>query len=162
MRKLVTEKMPGMQLGIGTIKTLEDAQAFMDAGADFIICPVVNAEIAQLVQSKGFLWIPGCMTPTEIDEAERNGASLVKIFPGNILGPGFVSAIKELFPNLLFMPTGGVEVDKENLQGWFKAGVVAVGMGSKLITKGVLENQQYGDLEKLTVKALELVKSCKN
>lgn len=162
MRKLVTEKMPGMQLGIGTIKTIADAQAFMDAGADFIICPVVNAEIAKLVQSKGFLWIPGCMTPTEIDEAERNGASLVKIFPGNILGPGFVSAIKELFPNLLFMPTGGVEVDKENLQGWFKAGVVAVGMGSKLITKGVLENQQYEDLEKLTVKALELVKSCKN
>lgn len=162
MRKLVNEKMPGMQLGIGTIKTMEDAQAFMDAGADFIICPVVNAEIAKLVHSNGFLWIPGCMTPTEIDEAERNGASLVKIFPGNILGPGFVSAIKELFPNLLFMPTGGVEVDKDNLQGWFKAGVVAVGMGSKLITKGVLENQQYEDLEKLTAKALELVKSCKN
>src|SRR6187551_2408392 len=158
MRKLVTEKMPGMQLGIGTIKTIADAQAFMDAGADFIICPVVNAEIAKLVQSKGFLWIPGCMTPTEIDEAERNGASLVKIFPGNILGPGFVSAIKELFPNLLFMPTGGVEVDKENLQGWFKAGVCAVGMGSKLITKASLENKDYEGIKNNTLKSLALIK----
>ena len=87
------------------------------------------------------LWVPGCMTPTEIIKAEHLGAKMVKLFPGNILGPAFLSAIKELFPNLFFMPTGGVDLDKENISGWFKAGVCAVGMGSKLISKQLLSRK---------------------
>jgi 2-dehydro-3-deoxyphosphogluconate aldolase/(4S)-4-hydroxy-2-oxoglutarate aldolase len=80
------------------------------------------------------------------------------LFPGNLLGPSFLSAIKELFPNLLFMPTGGVEVEKENLAGWFKAGVCAVGMGSKLITKSALEKRDYESIKTSTLKSLDLIR----
>ena len=90
------------------------------------------------------------------------GAKLVKLFPGNILGPGFMSAIKELFPNLLFMPTGGVEAEKENLSGWFKSGVCAVGMGSKLITRSALENRDYEGIRSATVKCLELIRELRS
>ena len=98
------------------------------------------------------------MTPSEIIKAEQLGAKVIKLFPGNILGPGFLSAIKELFPNLLFMPTGGVEVEKENLAGWFKAGVCAVGMGSKLITKALLESRDYEGIKAGTLKTLALIR----
>jgi 2-dehydro-3-deoxyphosphogluconate aldolase/(4S)-4-hydroxy-2-oxoglutarate aldolase len=83
---------------------------------------------------------------------------MIKLFPGNILGPSFLSAIKELFPNLLFMPTGGVEAEKENLTGWFKAGVCAVGMGSKLITKSALENKDYEKIKSDTIKTIQMIK----
>ena len=99
------------------------------------------------------------MTATEIFTAETNGASIIKIFPGNILGPGYIKSIKEIFPNLLFMPTGGVEVSKENLSEWFGAGVCAVGMGSKLISKSILENNDYETLSTLTKKAIQIIQS---
>jgi 2-dehydro-3-deoxyphosphogluconate aldolase/(4S)-4-hydroxy-2-oxoglutarate aldolase len=150
-------ELPEMLLGIGTIKRKKDAKAFMKAGADFIIAPGMIEEVAEAVHKEEMLWIPGCMTPTEIIKAEEAGAKLVKLFPGNLLGPAFVSAIKELFPDLYFMPTGGVEVNKENLTGWFKSGVVAVGMGSKLITKDILEKKEYETLINKTKEAIALV-----
>jgi 2-dehydro-3-deoxyphosphogluconate aldolase/(4S)-4-hydroxy-2-oxoglutarate aldolase len=119
-------------LGIGTIKTAAQAQAFISAGADFIVSPIVLKEIAEVTLDRGVLWIPGCMTPTEIALAESLGAPLVKLFPGDTLGPGFLKAIKPLFPNVKFMPTGGVDVAEDNFRGWFEAGVYSVGLGSKL------------------------------
>src|ERR1051325_8203061 len=80
MKKLVNDEMPGMHLGAGTIKTDADAELFIAAGADFIICPVLNVDVARIVHKAGLLWIPGCMTTTEIFIAETNGASIVKIF----------------------------------------------------------------------------------
>ena len=127
-----------MYLGIGTIKTADAANAFINAGADFLISPAWNNEILAVCNEKNYLWIPGCMTPTEIAYAELKRITMVKIFPGNVLGPTYISAIKEVFPAMKFMPTGGVSLDKNNLAGWFKAGVVAVGMGSKLISKELL------------------------
>lgn len=154
LRKIVNDEMPGMQLGIGTIKSIIDAEKYIIAGADFIVCPIVNADIAVFVNKAELLWIPGCMTPTEIYTAETNGATLIKIFPGSVLGPSYISSIKELFPGILFMPTGGVELDKENLQAWFSAGVCAVGIGSKLISKSFLDNHEYDKIESLTKKVL--------
>lgn len=150
-------ELPELLLGIGTIKRKKEAKAFIKAGADFIIAPGIIEEVAETVHKEGMVWIPGCMTTTEIIRAEDAGAKLVKLFPGNLLGPAFVSAIKELFPDLLFMPTGGVEVSKENLTGWFKAGVAAVGMGSKLITKEILEKKDYEQLINKTREAIALV-----
>ena len=161
MRKVCDSELKGMYLGVGTIKDAAAAQAFIDAGADYIISPGLVEDAAEVADRNNMLWVPGCMTPTEIIRAEKLGAKFVKLFPGNILGPSFLSAIKELFPNLLFMPTGGVDLDKENIAGWFKAGVCAVGMGSKLVTKDIMENKKYDELVSLTQQAMEIVKSCK-
>lgn len=158
MRKVCDTELKGMYLGVGTIKNAEAAKAFIDAGTDYIISPGLVEDVVKVADSNDMLWVPGCMTPSEIIRAEQLGAKLVKLFPGNILGPGFLSAIKELFPGLLFMPTGGVEAEKENLQGWFKAGVCAVGMGSKLITKASLENKDYEGIRQNTLKSLALIK----
>ena len=161
MRKVCDEEMKDMYLGIGTIKNGDMAKAFIDAGTDFIVCPGLVKKVGEVADKHDMLWVPGCMTPTEIIKAESLGAKVIKLFPGNLLGPSFVSTIKELFPGLLFMPTGGVEVNKDNLTAWFKSGVCAVGMGSKLVTKPIMENKQYDELTKLTQEALALVKSCK-
>ena len=137
------------------------AQTFIDAGADFIICPGLVEDVAKVADENNLLWVPGCMTPTEIIRAETLGAKMIKLFPGNILGPEFMSAIKTLFPDLLFMPTGGVDLDKENISKWLKAGVCAVGMGSKLVSKELLEQKNYAKIEELATQALEILKSLK-
>lgn len=162
MRKVCDSELKGMYLGIGTIKNGEMAQTFIDAGTDYIICPGLIESVAAVADKNRMLWVPGCMTPTEIIRAETLGARMIKLFPGNILGLGFMSAIKELFPGLSFMPTGGVELDKDNISAWFKAGVCAVGMGSKLITKQLLEAKDYAQITKDTEKVLDIIQSIKS
>jgi len=161
MRALCDAELKEMYLGIGTIKNGNMAQTFIDAGADFIICPGLVEDVAKVADENKLLWVPGCMTPTEIIRAETLGAKMIKLFPGNILGPEFMSSIKALFPDLLFMPTGGVDLDKENISKWLKAGVCAVGMGSKLISKELLEQKNYAKIEELGRQALEILKSLK-
>jgi 2-dehydro-3-deoxyphosphogluconate aldolase/(4S)-4-hydroxy-2-oxoglutarate aldolase len=161
MRKVCDTELQGMFLGVGTIKDATAAQAFIDAGADYLISPGLVEDAIKVADKNNMLWVPGCMTPTEIIRAEQLGAKLVKLFPGNILGTAFLSAVKELFPGLLFMPTGGVDLDKENIAGWFKAGVCAVGMGSKLISKPLLEERNYSKIEALTKEAIEIIQSIK-
>ncbi|GAB3822013.1 bifunctional 4-hydroxy-2-oxoglutarate aldolase/2-dehydro-3-deoxy-phosphogluconate aldolase [Pontibacter rugosus] len=148
-----------LHLGIGTIKTVEEANAFIKAGADYIVAPIVDPAVGNIAHEANLLWIPGCFTPTEIHVAQQAQAALIKLFPANILGPAFMASIKELFKGQLFIPTGGVELDKDNISTWFKSGVCAVGMGSKLISKEVLAQRQYDILHEQTIKALELVKA---
>ncbi|MBL1409565.1 beta/alpha barrel domain-containing protein [Sphingobacterium faecale] len=149
-------EMPGLYLGIGTIKNREEAALFADMGADFIVSPIINPSVAELVNEAGLLWIPGCMTPTEIYHAQEYEAALIKLFPANILGPGFMSAIRDLFKGQLFIPTGGVDIELSNLRSWFNSGVCAVGMGSKLI-----DPKNADGLEEKTVLALDLVKQAR-
>ncbi|HMH22096.1 MAG TPA: hypothetical protein VK563_09980 [Puia sp.] len=156
-KRILAGEAPDLFLGIGTVKTADEARAFIDAGADLIVAPIVNPEVAELADKAGLLWIPGAMTPTEIFRAQQHQAALIKIFPANILGPEFISSIRELFPGQLFIPTGGVDLDQKNISTWFAAGVCAVGMGSKLISKDVLKDRQYDVLYKNTVTALEMV-----
>ena len=150
--------MPGLILGIGTIKTPQDATSFIEAGADFLISPCFDASVADVAYMHKVLWIPGCMTPTEIHVAQKSGATLIKLFPGNVLGPGFVEAIKTLFTGVDFLVTGGVEPTEQNIGTWFKAGVSGVGLGSKLITKDVLANKNYTQLETQTTQLVQLIK----
>ncbi len=161
MRHVCDSELKGMHLGIGTIKNAVAAQAFIDAGADYLISPGLVEQVAAVADKHQMLWVPGCMTPTEIISAENMGAKLIKLFPGNLLGPEFLSGIKSIFPNLLFMPTGGVELERENISQWFKAGVCAVGMGSKLITSKLLETKDYQQITANTKAALEIVQSAK-
>jgi 2-dehydro-3-deoxyphosphogluconate aldolase/(4S)-4-hydroxy-2-oxoglutarate aldolase len=148
-----------MYLGVGTIKDAASAQAFIDAGADYIISPGLVEDAIAVADKNNVFWLPGCMTPTEIIKAEQLGAKIIKLFPGNMLGPAFMSSIRTLFPNLLFMPTGGVELTTESIGGWFKAGVCAVGMGSQLISNAVMDGEKYAELTEATRKALEIVKA---
>ncbi|WP_207497221.1 bifunctional 4-hydroxy-2-oxoglutarate aldolase/2-dehydro-3-deoxy-phosphogluconate aldolase [Aridibaculum aurantiacum] len=157
LRKVCDTELSGMYLGIGTIKNGEQAKAFVDAGADYLISPGVVEEAAKVAEQNNLPYVPGAMTPTEIIRAENMGCKLVKIFPGNIVGPGFVSAIRELFSGLNFIITGGVEPEEGNLRGWFQAGASAVGMGSKLITKKILEDKDYGKITELTKDSLKLI-----
>lgn len=162
MKKTFAMEAPDLYLGIGTIKTPEEAAAFVEAGADFIIAPIVNPAVAAVAEKAGLLWIPGCMTPTEIHQAQQLKAAVIKIFPANILGHEFLSSIRELFQGQLFIPTGGVELNKDNIRAWFKAGVCAVGLGSKLISKEVLQKAQYEHLFQQTEIALRLVREVIN
>ena len=158
LKQEAERNMPGLQLGIGTIKNADQAKSYLDAGADFIICPTTEPAVGKVTHEAGLLWIPGCMTPTEIATAEAVGARLVKIFPGNILGPSYISAIKDLFPGMLFMPTGGVETTTENLKAWFDAGVCAVGMGSKLVSSKLVQEKDFTGIRKLTEEAMAAIR----
>jgi 2-dehydro-3-deoxyphosphogluconate aldolase/(4S)-4-hydroxy-2-oxoglutarate aldolase len=163
-KKLVEVKnseMPEMFLGVGTIKTLQQAEGYLNIGADFLVSPGLIPEVVDYANSKNIFYAPGCMTPSEIIVAENKGISFIKLFPGNLLGPEFVSSIKEIFPKLLFMPTGGVDTTKENLEAWFKSGVCAVGMGSKLISKKLMEQKDYAAIEELTKVVLHTIQSIK-
>jgi len=155
-------EMPDLLLGIGTIKNLQQAEEYFAVGADFFISPGFVPEVAAYLKSKEVLYSPGCMTPTEIIAAENAGVKFIKLFPGNMLGPEFLSGIKDIFPKLLFMPTGGVDTTRENIEGWYKAGVSAVGMGSKLISKQLMADKDYTTIENETKKVLALIDSIKN
>jgi len=161
MRKVCDEELKDMYLGVGTIKNGEAAKTFIDAGCDYIISPGLVESVAKVADESDMLWIPGCMTPSEVIAAENLGAKMIKLFPGNIIGMAFMQAIKELFPGLLFMPTGGVDITKENIEGWFKAGVCAVGMGSKLVTKSIMDNRQYDELVAATKDVLAIISDVK-
>jgi 2-dehydro-3-deoxyphosphogluconate aldolase/(4S)-4-hydroxy-2-oxoglutarate aldolase len=149
--------MPGLLLGVGTIKNLQQAVDYLAAGADFLVSPGFVPEVAAHCVAGDVFYAPGCMTPTEIIAAENAGIHFIKLFPGNMLGPEFLSSIREIFPKLLFMPTGGVDTTHENISGWFKAGVCAVGMGSKLISKKLMEAKDYAAMESDTRNVLEII-----
>lgn len=152
-------EMPDLLLGIGTIKNVQQAEEYYKVGADFFISPGFVPEVASFLIGKGVLYSPGCMTPTEIIAAENAGVTFIKLFPGNMLGPDYLSSIKDIFPKLVFMPTGGVDTTRENIEAWFKAGVSAVGMGSKLISKKLMADKAYATIESETKKVLDLVQS---
>jgi len=161
LKVVAQNEMPDLLLGIGTIKTAETAKKFIELGADFIVSPIVSSEVATIVNEQNMAWIPGCLTPTEIHQAELLGAKLVKIFPGNLVGPSYIQSIKDIFPNLLFMPTGGVEPEEKNLKSWFGSGVVAVGMGSKLLQTNLIEGGDFNSLTDYIKKVNLLIQSCK-
>lgn len=155
------ESMPGLLMGVGTIKNMQQAEAYLAAGADFLVSPGFVKEVADYAVSNNIFYAPGCMTPTEIIAAENAGIKFIKLFPGNMLGIEFLTTIKDIFPQLLFMPTGGVDTTKENIESWYKAGVCAVGMGSKLISKKLMEAQDYAAIEAGTKAVLEVIASVK-
>jgi 2-dehydro-3-deoxyphosphogluconate aldolase/(4S)-4-hydroxy-2-oxoglutarate aldolase len=154
-------EMPDLLLGVGTIKNMQQAHDYMAAGADFMVSPGFVPDVAAYAIANDIFYAPGCMTPSEIIAAENAGVKFIKLFPGNILGVEFLSSIKEIFPKLLFMPTGGVDTSRESIEGWYKAGVCAVGMGSKLISKKLMESKDYATIESSTREVLALIQSIK-
>jgi 2-dehydro-3-deoxyphosphogluconate aldolase / (4S)-4-hydroxy-2-oxoglutarate aldolase len=155
------EEMKDLLLATGTIKTGDQAKQFIDAGADFLISPFFDSAVCDEAYMQKICWIPGCMTPSEIHVAEQAGCKMIKLFPGNTIGPGFVEAILPLFPGLDFVVTGGVDTTKDNIAAWFKAGVAGVGMGSKLISKTLLQQKDYDGLKEKTKQVIAIIQQIK-
>lgn len=155
------EKFPDLMLGIGTILDAATTKKFIDAGAHFIISPILKLEMAEYCLQHDRPWIPGCATLTEIVTAKEHGAKVIKVFPGSVLGPGFVSSVLPVIPDLQLMITGGVEPTEASLSAWFKAGAVCVGMGSQLFTKEILETKNWSLLQHRIEEALAIIKRVK-
>jgi len=154
----VAKKFPDLMLGIGTIMDGPTTAKFIDAGADFIISPILNLQMSEVCQKHKRLWIPGCATLTEIVTARDHGAEIIKLFPASVLGPGFVKSIMPVVPGLQLMITGGVEPTEKSLTEWFDAGAACVGMGSQLFTKEILEQKQWPLLKKRMEDTLKISK----
>ena len=161
--KWIQKELPGMILGVGSIVDPGTTSLFIQKGANFIVSPILNKEIAKVCNRRKVAWLPGCATLTEINYAEELGAEIVKIFPAaQIGGADFVKSIKAPCPWTSIMPSGGVTPEKENLTDWFNAGVHCVGMGSKLIVKDKNGKLDYDKITELTKNSINIVKSLRN
>lgn len=162
LSKWVTIECPHLILGIGSVPDPGTAALFIQLGTNFVVSPYLNPETAKICNRRKILWLPGCGSLSEISYAEELGAEIVKIFPGiSTGGPEFIKAIKAPCPWTSIIPTGGVEPTEENLRPWFKAGAIAVSMGSNLITNQIISNHDWKGLAKNVRATLELIKILK-
>ncbi|MEM9986596.1 MAG: bifunctional 4-hydroxy-2-oxoglutarate aldolase/2-dehydro-3-deoxy-phosphogluconate aldolase, partial [Bacteroidota bacterium] len=158
LNKYCAKQLPEMILGVGSVADAGTASLYLQLGANFIVSASVREDVAKVCNRRRVPYMPGCGTLTEIGRAEELGCDLVKLFPGDTYGPGFVKAIKGPQPWTRIMPTGGVSTTRENLEGWFGAGVSCVGMGSKLVSKDILAQRDFARLEQLVRDTLALIK----
>lgn len=159
LNQFAEREMPDLILGIGSVIDAGTTSLYLQLGANFIVSPILNADMAKVCNRRKVAWSPGCGSLTEISYAEELGAEVVKIFPGSqVGGPSFVKAVKGPFHWSSIMPTGGVEPTKDNLREWIQAGVHCVGMGSKLFVKNSAGDYDYNGLTKKVSDTLKLIK----
>ena len=156
--KYANKELPGMILGVGSVVDPATAALYIQLGANFVVGPLFNPEIAPICNRRLIPYCPGCGTVSEIGKAQELGCDLCKVFPGDVLGPAFVKGLRAPMPWSQIMVTGGVKPTKENLEGWFKAGVTCVGMGSNLFPKDVIAAKEWGKITELCKGALDIIK----
>lgn len=158
----VAQELPDMVLGAGSIVDAGTTALYLQLGANFIVSPIVNPEMAKVCNRRKIAWMPGCGSVTEISYAEELGAEIVKIFPAmEVGGPSFVKAVKGPFPWTSIMPTGGVSPTEENLRAWFEAGVHCVGIGSKLFVTNQDGSFDYKGITEKVRSAFQILKQIK-
>jgi 2-dehydro-3-deoxyphosphogluconate aldolase / (4S)-4-hydroxy-2-oxoglutarate aldolase len=146
-------------MGVGSVVDAPTAGIYIGNGANFVVGPMTNPEVAKLCNRRCIPYSPGCGTATEVSDAHELGCEIVKIFPGSCVGgPDFVSNIRGPMPWTKLMPTGGVDPTEESLTKWFKAGIVACGIGSKLVTKELLDAKDYVGIEKKVRETIQLIR----
>jgi 2-dehydro-3-deoxyphosphogluconate aldolase/(4S)-4-hydroxy-2-oxoglutarate aldolase len=155
LRKRVRREFPDLLLGIGSIQDAGTTALYLQMGADFVITPLLREDVILTCHRRKVAVIPGVSTPSEIGRAEELGVEIVKIAPGEVLGPAFLKAHLAPCPWTKTMISGGVSPDEANLRGWFEAGATCVGMGSKLISREVLEQKDWKGLEGTVVEVVE-------
>ena len=136
--KYVSEKYEQAMVGVGSVLNMQMATDAIEAGAKYVVSPGFNDEVNKACAEMETLYLPGCMTVTEVMRALDKGNKMVKLFPGEVFGPKYVKAIKAPIPHVEVMPTGGVSID--NIEEWFKMGVSCVGVGNSLFNAGGLED----------------------
>jgi 2-dehydro-3-deoxyphosphogluconate aldolase/(4S)-4-hydroxy-2-oxoglutarate aldolase len=157
LNKFCASDLPEMIMGVGSVTDAAAASLYMQLGANFIVTPVLREDIALVCNRRKVLWSPGCGSLTEIARAEELGCEIVKLFPGGTYGPDFIKNISAPQPWTQIMPTGGVSPTEENLKGWFDAGSVCVGMGSKLISSELLKGKEFELLETRVRETLAMI-----
>jgi 2-dehydro-3-deoxyphosphogluconate aldolase/(4S)-4-hydroxy-2-oxoglutarate aldolase len=159
----LSQAVPGLILGVGSVLDAPTAALFIAAGANFIVGPAFNPEVARLCNRRKIAYLPGCATVSEISAAEEMGAEIVKIFPGETLGgPAFVKAVLAPLPWANLMPTGGVDATEESIHKWFKAGVCAVGMGSNLVSKDAVASGNFNRISERTAQVLAWIRAARS
>lgn len=161
LNKYAMKELPGMIMGVGSITDSAAASLFIQMGANFIVTPSLREDIALICNRRKILWSPGCGSLAEINRAEEMGCEVIKLFPGATYGPDFVKAIKGPQPWTSVMPTGGVSTEESNLRSWFDAGVTCVGIGSQLISKTILQEQDFEGLQRSVATTLSLIAKLK-
>ena len=157
LSKFVAKECPGMILGAGSIVDAPTASLYIQMGANFIVGPLFNPDIAKVANRRSVLYVPGCGSVSEIGFAQEAGCDLCKVFPGDVLGPNFVKGLKVPMPWSLLMITGGVKPEEANLKTWFDAGATCVGMGSHLFPKDVMADKDWGKITELCKNVLAII-----
>jgi len=153
---------PEIILGVGSIVDAPTAAMYINSGANFVVGPILNPEVARVCNRRKVAYSPGCGSASEISEAEELGVEIVKVFPGKeVGGPAFVKAMLGPCPWTSIMPTGGVDATEESIKAWFGAGVACVGMGSKLITKDLITAGDFDGIAENVRKVLAWVKEAR-
>lgn len=151
--------LPDMMIGAGSVVDPATAALYIQLGAEFIVSPMLNEDMAKICNRRKIPWFPGCATLSEIGRAEELGAEVCKLFPCDpVQSPPLMKAIKGPCPRTNIMPTGGVTMEKANLHLWFQSGAYCVGMGSKLITRDIIDQQNFTLLKENVEKVLGFVR----
>jgi 2-dehydro-3-deoxyphosphogluconate aldolase/(4S)-4-hydroxy-2-oxoglutarate aldolase len=159
LSQYVARAEPDVILGVGSVIDAPTAALYISAGADYVVGPVLNPEVARLCNRRKIAYMPGCGSASEISQAEELGVEIVKVFPGAAVGgPGFVKAVLGPCPWTHIMPTGGVEATEDSIRAWFKAGVACVGMGSRLITKELVAARDFDAISEKVAQVLAWIR----
>lgn len=153
IRRLKKKYNTSILVGAGTVLDKETAKQAIEANADFIFSPILDIDTIQLTNRYGRISIPGVYTPTEIVQAYSAGADILKVFPATKLGPGYFKDLRGPLPHIPLMPTGGVSL--ENMTEFLNNGAVAVGIGSALFDKNLIDNRDFDQITEIARQYVE-------
>lgn len=149
---------PRVIMGVGSVVDAPTAGIYIANGAKFVVGPILNADVAKVCNRRMIPYSPGCGSASEISYAQELGCEIVKVFPGTqVGGPEFVKAVLGPMPWTRIMPTGGVDPTEDSVKAWFGAGIVAAGMGSKLITQALLDARDWAGIEAKVRETVQLI-----
>jgi len=159
--KYAEKECPEMIMGVGSVVDAPTAALYIQLGANFVVGPLFNPDVAKVCNRRLILYVPGCGSVTEIGFAQEAGCDLCKVFPGEVLGPAFVKALKAPMPWSNLMVTGGVKPEENNLKSWFDAGVMCVGMGSNLFPAEMIKANNWQGITNLCITSLSIIQGLK-
>ena len=157
LSKWTAKECPELILGIGSVVDAPTAALYIQLGANFIVGPLFNPEIAKIANRRLIPYAPGCGSVSEVGFAQEMGCDVCKVFPGDVLGPNFIKGLKAPMPWSMLMITGGVKPEEANLKSWFDAGATCVGMGSNLFPADVIAAKEWEKVTQMCKNAFDII-----